>query len=60
MDNVDKYVPNKIVNAKAHAKRLSQVVAEWEAAGERPPLIGGVPVSRELLEQLRMEREAEG
>jgi hypothetical protein len=40
-------------------KRLSQVVGEWEAAGESPVMIGGIPISRELTEQLRREREAE-
>jgi hypothetical protein len=41
------------------ARHLRDVVAEWEAAGEPAPTIGGVPISRELLDQLRREREAQ-
>lgn len=36
-------------------RRLAQVRAEWECAGEEPPLIGGIPLSRELVGLLRRD-----
>ena len=50
--------PDEIkARALAHrSKRLADLVGEWERMGEAPPTIGGIPVSKELLDQLRVER----
>jgi hypothetical protein len=39
-------------------RQLRHIVRDWERAGEQPPMIGDIPISRELLEQLAREREA--
>jgi hypothetical protein len=50
--------PDEIkARTEAHrARRLSDLIGEWERMGEAPPTIGGIPVSKELLDRMGVER----
>lgn len=43
---------NDGLNAQALTRSYARTIREWEAAGELPPTIGGIPISRSLAANL--------